>query len=80
LPSASPGKQRLELRTGGPLAQRLELGARVLERGLVVLGVGHVGELDGVIEFALQRTHRLHLAGKARALAHQGLGVAGVIP
>ena len=42
------GQQRLELGAGGALLERGQLGARLVQRSLVALRVGHLGELDGV--------------------------------
>ncbi len=73
-------QQRFQLGAGGPLLQARQLLAHLFKGRLVALGVGKLGELQGVGELGLQLVDRLHLGGQAVALAHQGLGVVRTIP
>ena len=56
------------------------MGLGVVKRGLVALGLSHLGEFQGVGSFALQAAHGLDIGGQAGALAHQALGGGGVVP
>ncbi len=80
LPSASPDSSASSSARAGQVLQERQLVRGVVQRGLVALGVGQLGELDRVGELALQLLHPADLVGQARALAHQRLGRVGVVP
>ena len=56
------------------------MGGRVVERGLIALGLGHFGEFQRVGAFALYGAHNFNLVSQARAFAADRLGEIGFVP
>jgi len=74
------GQQGLELGLGGAGLEGLQLRARILQRGFITLGVGHLGVFDGVGQVPLEAAHGLHAVSQLLTLTHQGLGLGGLVP
>ena len=73
-------EQRLQFGAAGAFPDRPQLGAGLLEAGLVALLVSQFGVADGVGQVPLDGVHGLDLAGQPGALAHHRLGLVGPVP
>ncbi len=73
-------QQGLQLGPRGLGPQPFQLLPGLLQRSLVPLGVGQLGEAHRVDDAGLQLAHRLDLGGQAVALAHQGLRFLRPVP
>ena len=74
------GQQGFQLGRVGPAFQGVQHGFRFGHDVAVVLGLAQFDQLDAVAQFALDVVDVLDPALKAVALAHQGLGLVGIIP
>src|SRR3546814_7787136 len=70
----------LELALGGARLQGLELALRLVDAGLVALGLAQLGQREGVIQFAFDAMELLQRALQMGALAHHLLGPLGIVP
>ena len=64
----------------GALGERGERGDAFVDHRLVALGLGHLDQLDGVVELALDRARRGDRLVEPAALAHHLLRGLGIVP
>ena len=74
------GEQRRDLVALGALGQLGEARARLVDQRVVAFGLGHLDELDGVGQLALDRPGRADRLFEPAALAHDLLRRLGIVP
>jgi hypothetical protein len=73
-------EQGLDLVALRPIGQRRQRGDGIVDQGLVALGLGHLHQLDRVVELFLDRPSGADRLVEATTLPHHLLRGLGIVP